>query len=244
MRALSARELLEVWEQGQGRPLHHRALLLLAAACPDESSEALARLSIGSRDARLLTLREWTFGPKLAGFTLCPACGEKLEFTMNLADVRFCTSEFRDEKFHLVSDSYKVDYRLPCTLDLSAADSAADTSHGRLMLLQRCILSVKSGSQDVSVDQLPDSILEAVTLRMAEQDLQADTRLSLSCPGCDHRWQGLFDIVSYFWNEIQAWSARIFTEVHLLASAYGWSEAEILSLSPLRRQMYLSRVGI
>jgi len=54
MRALSARELLEVWEQGQGRPLHHRALLLLAAACPDESSEALARLSIGSRDARLV----------------------------------------------------------------------------------------------------------------------------------------------------------------------------------------------
>jgi hypothetical protein len=94
------------------------------------------------------------------------------------------------------------------------------------------------------MDQLPDTLLETITAHMAELDPQADTRLSLSCPGCHHCWQALFDIVSYFWNEIQAWAARIFTEIHLLASAYGWSEADILSLSPLRRQMYLSRVGI
>jgi len=244
MRALPASELLEVWEQGYSQPPHHRALLLLAAACPEEPSEALAKLSIGSRDARLLTLREWTFGSEFAGFTHCPACGEKLEFTVCLADLRFCTSELRDEMFHLVSDDYQVDYRLPCTLDLIEAGSAAGTQHGRLMLLQRCIRSAQYQDQKVSMDQLPDTVLEAVTVHMADQDPQADTRLSLSCPGCNHRWEALFDIVSFFWNEIQAWAVRIITEVHLLASAYGWCEADILSMSSLRRHMYLSKVGI
>ena len=33
--------------------------------------------------------------------------------------------------------------------------------------------------------------------------------------------------------------ARILREVHTLAAAYGWSEAEILALSPARRRVYL-----
>jgi hypothetical protein len=31
--------------------------------------------------------------------------------------------------------------------------------------------------------------------------------------------------------------------VHLLASAYGWSEGDILSMSPVRRQFYLEISG-
>ena len=62
MRALSAAELLSVWERGTGQPPHERALSLLAAACPESSRDELAILSIGERDKRLLTLRAWTFG--------------------------------------------------------------------------------------------------------------------------------------------------------------------------------------
>ena len=62
MQPLSASELLRVWEEGQGEPPYRQALLLLAAACPEESPEEILSLSIGSRDSRLLTLREWTFG--------------------------------------------------------------------------------------------------------------------------------------------------------------------------------------
>ena len=65
MRALSAPELLSVWERGQAQPPVQRTLTLLAAACPGILPDALAELSIGQRDARLLTLREWTFGPQL-----------------------------------------------------------------------------------------------------------------------------------------------------------------------------------
>ena len=53
----------------------------------------------------------------------------------------------------------------------------------------------------------------------------------------------LFDILSFFWGEIQICARRLLREVHALASAYGWTESEILSLSTTRRHAYLEMVG-
>ena len=63
---------------------------------------------------------------------------------------------------------------------------------------------------------------------------------ALYCPECGHRWHATFDIVSFFWSEIDAWAYRTLHQVHRLASAYGWREADILAMSPWRRQFYLS----
>src|SRR5829696_9123583 len=88
MRALSASELLSAWERGLSQTPVERALGLLGAACADEPPEALARLSVGERDARLLTLREWTFGRQLTSVARCPGCGEQLEIGLSAADLR------------------------------------------------------------------------------------------------------------------------------------------------------------
>ena len=78
---------------------------------------------------------------------------------------------------------------------------------------------------------------------MARADPQADVTFSITCPACGHAWQAIFDIVSFFWREVNAWSYRLLYEVHLLASAYGWREADILAMSPWRRQCYLEMTG-
>ena len=88
MRALSAAELLDVWERGLAHSPAQRALILLALACDETPVEELAQFSIGRRDAQLLALREQTFGPQLASTTICPACAEQLEFNVDIADVR------------------------------------------------------------------------------------------------------------------------------------------------------------
>jgi hypothetical protein len=49
----------------------------------------------------------------------------------------------------------------------------------------------------------------------------------------------LFDVVSYFWGEIEDWAMRLFRDVHSLAAAYGWSEREIIGMSARRRRLYL-----
>jgi hypothetical protein len=63
--------------------------------------------------------------------------------------------------------------------------------------------------------------------------------LDFACPSCGHEWQSLFDIAAFFWAEIAAQARRLLREVHQLASAYGWREADILAMSARRRRAYL-----
>ena len=244
MRPLSASELLNVWERGLSTTVVQRMLLLLAVACPELTRANLVQLSIGELDRRLLTLREWTFGPHLTGTVACPACSDRLEFNFHVEDIRAGpNTESAEEpaadeahEFTLGVAGFEVRFRLPNSLDLDAATS-------REALLERCVLAVRRSGADADVSILPTEVVDAVAARMAEADPQADVQLALSCPTCDHRWQAVFDVAAFFWSEIHAWAFRTLREVHVLASAYGWSEDDILALSPWRRQFYLEMVG-
>lgn len=243
MRALSASELLGVWEQGRGQQPVQRALTLLAAACPETSPDVLAKLSVGRRDAHLLTLREWTFGLQLVSLATCPGCGECLELTFNVADIRVIPEAERAEEFSLSTAGYELRFRLPDSLDLAAIVDCKDAATARHLLLTRCLLAAYHNGAECSVDHLPADVEEALVEGMAQADPQGDVRLALSCPLCGHQWQAAFDIVLFFWSEINAWASRILREVHTLASAYGWREVDILAMSPWRRQCYLEMVS-
>lgn len=235
MRALLAQEMLDVWEQGFTQPLVARALTLLAAASPEMSRDALMQLSLGERNARLLTLREWAFGSRITGMAACPACGEKLELEFSTADIRAQASNEHPELQVDVGD-YRVRFRLPNSADMLGANSQDS-------LLNQCLVSVDSSNGHADANSLSAPVVDAIAERMAQADPQANVQLALTCPNCNHVWQAAFDIVSYFWTEINAWAIRILREVHTLARAYGWREADILALSPQRRQIYLNLVG-
>jgi len=246
MRMLSAPELLDVWERGLGQPPVQRALSLLAAACPEMSPEVLAALSLGQRDAYLLTLREWMFGPQLTGLATCSGCGERLELTCQVAEIRAAPAASQQEEggeaLSLTAAGYAVRFRLPDSSDLAALADQTDLAAARQQLLDRCLLAVQHDGEEAPTDRLPAPIVEAIVERMAQADPQADVRLALTCPACGNQWLAAFDIASFFWNEINAWAVRLLGEVHTLASAYGWRETDILALSPWRRQMYLEMV--
>ena len=236
MRPLSAQELLDAWERGLGEPPVRRALLLVAAACPGADSEDLARESVGRRDARLLTLREWTFGPRLVSLASCPICAERLETSFDVADIRVASHEdVAEEPITLTVSGIELTFRLPNSADLLALTAAENVDGARRRLLGRCLLG--TGADDLSEDAL-----QAVARRMAEADPQGDVELSLSCPACGHSWLAAFDIASFFWTEVDAWARVLLHEIHILASAYGWRESDILALSPWRRRSYLELI--
>jgi hypothetical protein len=243
MRALSALELLEVWERGLAQGPVERALTLLAAACPETPLEVLASFSIGRRDADLLTLRERTFGSQMASVAMCPQCGEQLEFSFSAADLRVSPPSEPEQVTVLTVDGYELQFRPPNSLDLAALISQPDPADQQRLLIESCLLVAHREGEPIAVAQLPANIIDAIEDGMARADPQADVRLAISCPACNHQWQGIFDIVTFFWSEIESWASRILHEVHLLASAYGWHEREILALSPRRRQFYLDRVS-
>jgi hypothetical protein len=235
--------LLQVWERGLGQQPVQRALALLAATSPDTEPEELARLSIGQRDARLLSLREQTFGPRIASVATCPNCGEGLELNLEVDELRAASEGEPAAVLSLNAAGYETQFRLPNSLDLIAIASGHEQADHRRVVLARCLLSASQNGEGRSFEQLPAEVLDAIVEEMGRADPQADIRLGLSCPSCSHRWSMPFDIVSYFWSELNAWASRALREVHILASAYKWHEKDILALSPLRRQIYLQMVG-
>jgi hypothetical protein len=131
--------------------------------------------------------------------------------------------------------------RPPDSLDLLEAAAA---SQPRRALLERCIVQMEPPeTAEESIVGLPAEAQTALLAQMQALDPLAAASFALTCPACGHSWAAPFDILSYLWSEIDAWAYRILREVHWLASAYGWREADILALGPQRRQAYLQMSG-
>ena len=182
------------------------------------------------------------FGSGLTGLTACPGCGDRLELAFRVEDVLGEPTTELEEALALDLDGYAVRFRLPNSLDLAALAGQDDVAAARQRLLERCLLQAHSGGMERMAAELPEAVVAVIATRMAQADPQADVRLSLDCLACGHRWQAPFDIAAFFWEELNAWAERTLREVHILASAYGWSEAEILALPPSRRQRYLEMI--
>jgi hypothetical protein len=242
MRPLSVPELLTVWERGLAALPFERALAILSVASPESSPEALARLSVGRRDANLLQLREWAFGSELPILATCPSCRQTLELTMPVVELLSMdpmVDQAGDLESSLTLRDYEVRYRSPNTEDIAGC-AELEPAASRRKLLACCVTDARCRGTSVSAEQLPEDVAQKVVEQIAAIDPQADMHLDLTCAECHQRWTELFDIVSFFWTEIDAWARRILREVNVLARAYGWPESEILALSPLRRQIYLS----
>jgi hypothetical protein len=251
MRPLTATDLLAIWEWGQEKPPFQRALAILTAAYPDDSPQSLVELPIGLRDVRLLAVRQAAFGPILTSLAVCPKCGERLELSFGVEELTSRAAALTHPENSLVVESsgLRVFYRLPNSLDLQEIAALSDPAGARRLLLERCIQSVEpplAASEESSAgitDQLPAEVISAILEGMTQADPQAEITLDLQCPACFHRWQPAFNILNYFWSEMSAWARRLLIDIHIIASRYHWSEADILGLSPARRQAYLDLIG-
>ncbi len=241
MRALSAMEVLEIWEAGVRQHPIDRALTILTST-GDRRSD-LARLTIGERDRRLWEMRDVTLGPNIEALIQCPACGERIEFAFSVADVRAPHTEIAEGEHEFDDGEWSVRFRLPNSADLAAVAGQIDPSRAEAELAARCLVGAQRKGIEEPLTKVPTEMWSAVQHRMSSLDPQAEVSFELSCPACGHQWQGLFDIAHFFWLEIAALARRLLREIDLLARIYGWSESEILSVSPTRRQAYLELAG-
>ena len=240
----SAMALLDTWEAGHLLGPVERALALLMLARPDVAPETLADLPVGRRDAALLALREQLFGPRIVALARCPACDERIEMTFGVADVVLAAGTADDEPSCVVEqDGYAVRARPVTSADLLNTYGLASAKAQERVLLGRCTLDARRGQTPVVVDELPDAVADAVAQALGEVDPQAEMQVALTCPACGHEGHALFDAAAFLWREIDAWAKRTLDEIHTLASIYGWSEREILSMSAARRGRYVSIIA-
>ena len=239
---LSASALLDVCDRGQGQAPAEQALLLLEAAHPNAAAGSLAALSLGRRNALLLDLRRQVFGETLACRVSCPSCNEPLEFTAHAGDLLADPASSDDTDFAVCVGEVMATVRLPNSEDLLAAGRCPDADLARHALLQRCVLRVEVAGSMLDVSALPAGVLAALAEAAVARDPQAELLLAMACPACAAGWQSPLDIASFLWHELEASARRIWREVHVLARAYGWREADILAMSPGRRQRYIELI--
>lgn len=124
-------------------------------------------------------------------------------------------------------------FRLPTSRDLADVAQQNNAQKGALCLMQRCITNA-SGPAEWS-----ETEMEQVGEKMAMADPLAEIRLSLPCPACGNETTETIEVTSFLWGEIEGCARRLLWEIHAIASAYGWTESEVLSLSPARRARYV-----
>lgn len=244
MRSLTANDIVRFWELGSRQDSAEQAVTMLAATFPERSHEDLLHLSLGQRNARLLDVRDRLFGPEIQGFAECQNCGERLEFTLSSDAIRDGGPvEDSNAEFDLEAEGYALRFRLLDTRDLRAVAAASGVDAARKLLVERCLLQARRGDEMMTIAELPERVIEQLAARLAESDPQAEVLIDLACPACEFRWQIPFDIASFFYTEISVQARRLLGEVHTLARAYAWHEADILALSGRRRQYYLEMLG-
>ncbi len=236
--------LLSAWEQGRAEPSPiGRSLALLGATASDPASVPLADLSIGQRDALLLQLHEEVFGDFFWALAPCEGCQERVEFSFRGSELRSSEPVQCSDKQRVSWERYEVEFRMPTSRDLLMVSERKDTAEQRAQLLERIVLSAEQGGEAIAAEDLPEEVVSAMEETMQSADARAEVNLRLRCQSCGHEWSALFDVGSFLWKKVDAWALRLLQEVHALARAYGWSERDIICMTPWRRHAYLEMLG-
>lgn len=236
VQALSASAMLELWEQGAARDPLDQALLFLRHACPTQSFDALCEWTIGQRDACVLELRQQTLGDRIEAYAECPACRNGLEFELSCTALLASASDSDAIWTTVEQDGRSWELRGPNSRDLALAIAEADPKQAREILLSRCVRGEAGGAEAMMRNEDESALLAG---RLSDLDPLAEVLVDLRCELCGERWQALFDIVTFFWNELHARSRRLLQEIDLLARTYGWTEGEVLRMSEQRRGLYV-----
>jgi hypothetical protein len=240
MRVLSQADCLALWESGQRLHPLDQGLLAVHAAFPELSSDSVADWPLGRLNRALAELRCGCFGRWLRGWTACERCGDKLEFEVDGAAL----AEGEGPSTVSIGSTIQVEgqaFRLPTTRDLARIAGEVDASEATMRLLEVCAVDEGRHGPTHS-SKWTDAQMEVIGESMARADPMAEILLHFDCPQCSYSFDKALDLAAFLWSEVEGRAKRLLLDVHLLASAYGWSETEILSMNPMRRSFYLEMV--
>jgi hypothetical protein len=242
MRALTQADFLTLWETGRALDPLDQGLLAVHVAFPETARESTADWPIGRRNRALAELRCVCFGPALRGWTSCRQCGDKLEFELD--GTALAESQLPDQGEPIVVKGRA--FRLPTSRDLAQIAAEHDPAEAEMLLLERCRVDGPAIVEDQSSSAFDwtEDDLDAIGEKMALADPLAEIALHFDCPACGESFQESLDLPAFLWAEIEGRAKQILLEVHTLASAYGWTESQILSLSAARREFYIAMVHV
>lgn len=228
MAPLAPAQLLDARDRCAGLHPLDRALALLRIAAPGSESDP-AYWPIAKRDHALFALRRATFGDRMDCIVDCPACGDAKEFTLS-AEVLMAGLEVPPAPESFAWSGGTVRLRPLDSRDLAAVVRAASPEAAARALCGRAIAEGFDPGWPIPAE------LEA---RIEAREAAADIALDLVCAACGHQWTDGFDIEAQIGSEVDSGAQQLLRELAVLASRFGWSEADMLAMPAARRRAYL-----
>jgi hypothetical protein len=230
-RQVATARLIDAWDAGLAQHPVDR-VLTIAGCYTDRDRRALAALSIGERDALLLRIHRLIVGDRLSGVCACSSCAERNEFDLD-ASALPDPSPPHDGVVTVTVGERSLRARLPNSFDLAAVVDAPDEDAATRIIVRRCLL-------DETL--LDDDVVGAVDRAMEQVEGVAALDIAFACSACGAENRAPLDIAGFLWLELSERVQGVIADVELLASAYGWSEADILAMSDRRRALYAERM--
>jgi hypothetical protein len=233
MVAPGAQALLNAWEASRGGEAARVVALLRLAGAPVAPGAELD-VPLGRRNLALLGLHEHLVGPSVEAVVRCPTCAVLNELSVPVSALRLSPGEQLEGGYEGHIGDTCVRYRLLTTRDAIDAAAEGDAPAGAALLARRCLLAA-----DGPVAPEEAGALAAL---LAEADPPSEFAFHLACVGCGGAIDCVLDPVHLLAAEVDRAARSLLDDVHTLALAYHWSEADILALSQRRRRAYLDRL--
>lgn len=199
------------------------------------SDEALWSWTLGQRLQGLLAIAMASDAASIAVIESCAQCAERLEIDV---DPAVFEREERETGFDWSpTPARQWQVRLPTGHEQRAWWQAGDVS---AEAMARCLVV---GREDgIKAGSLPSDWVEAVGAQLAEHDPLTALELQTACPACGAQAQIPLDLEAELIALLHARQRQSLMQIHQLASAYHWSEAEIMQLPAWRRRYYLAHL--
>ena len=211
---ISDQRLLALYDAALPLAPHGRAALVVAEVLPPALDGAT--LTLGDRDRLLWAFKRAKFGPRADAVFDCAACSEAISF------------------------SVPADFELP-----EATASVAEVRYeGRTYVLKLPVAGVGTLQDRICADAPWErgDFRKKAAAALDKADPGMDVVFDIACPECGAENPRGFDAFAFLWRDLIERVERTFSDVALLARAFGWTEAETLALPPYRRARYVEMV--
>lgn len=203
--------------------------VVAACATPPIASEVAARLPVSVRIRALLRLAAAEV-PEVQLVVPCAAggCGELLEIGLPLADV---AADPREVVAEIAVAGHRV--RIPTGDDQRRLAMATGVD------VAARLAAVRALADDAAIEAAELEVIEAM---LDDADPLVGFYVTAACPACGTEARHDVDLEALAQRQLARVQGQLVESIHRLATAYHWTEREVLALPPRRRAWYLGLI--
>ena len=200
--------------------------------------ERVDTLSVPDRRFLMIELAR-RLGQSFAWLThACEACGERFDFPLDLGELPVMPASKHYPSVVVTTARGRARLRVPTGADQIRVAAADDDAAAARLLAVLCLAPCDDATNGDLIEELSSDDLAAIDAAVEELAPKLPWAVEASCPACQK--------VNVIPIDAAAWLARVADgptlDVYDIASAYGWSERDILALTRTQRLKYLTLI--